>query len=125
MGHSLHLELPNEEELNLEVWLKAVDETDGARPAGSEAHQARNPKTGEVIRIEGSKGDVEIYDPEEEAWHPVLHWNERAGAASFNSRALPIVGDQLVGPVSEVVKSLATKVGAQIAGDEGEIYPLS
>ena len=42
----------------------------------------------------------------------------------MNSRALPIVGGELVGPVGETVKTLAMRLGAQIRGDEGEIYPL-
>ena len=42
----------------------------------------------------------------------------------MNSRALPIVGGELVGPVGETVKALAMQLGAQIRGDEGEIYPL-
>jgi sugar (pentulose or hexulose) kinase len=124
MGYSLHIELPNDEELDLEEWLEAVSETDGARPAGAGGHQAVNPATGETIAIAGSEGDVEVYDPDEDAWHPVLHWNDRRGRASMNSRALPIVGGELVGPVGEVVKALAMRLGAQIRGDEGEIYPL-
>jgi hypothetical protein len=125
MGYSLHIELPNDEELEFDDWLEAVSETDGARVAGSEGHAPPlNPLTGEVIKIAGSAGDVEIYDPDEDAWHPVLHWNDRRGRASMNSRALPIVGGELVGPVGEVVRALAMRLGAQIRGDEGEIYPL-
>lgn len=124
MGYSLHIELPNGEELDLEKWLEAVSATDGCRPAGSGALQAANPLTGEVISISGSEGDVEVFDPDEGAWHPVLHWKDRRGRASMNSRALPIVGGELVGPVGDVVKALAMRLGAQIRGDEGEIYPL-
>ena len=124
MGYSLHIELKNDEELDLEEWLEAVSETEGARPAGTDGHKAVNPATGETIKIAGSEGDVEIYDPGENAWQPLLHWNDRRGRASMNSRALPIVGGELVGPVGETVKALAMRLGAQIRGDEGEIYPL-
>ena len=124
MGYSLHIELKNDEELDLEEWLEAVSETEGARPAGTDGHKAVNPTTGETIKIAGSEGDVEIYDPGENAWQPLLHWNDRRGRASMNSRALPIVGGELVGPVGETVKALAMRLGAQIRGDEGEIYPL-
>ena len=125
MGYSLHIEMPDGETLDLEHWLEAVDATDGCRAAGSSGHPPPlNPLTGEVIAISGTKGDVEIYDPDSDAWHAVLHWSEGKGRASMSSRAVAIVGGDLVGPIGETVKRLAAHLGAQIRGDEGELYPV-
>lgn len=124
MGYSIHIQHTDDEELELEEWLAAVEQTDGCRVKQESGHTIVNPKTGEKITMGGSAGDAEIYDPDEEEWVPALHWYDGSGRVSINSRAIGDESGCLVGPIWDVIRSLAMILGAQVSGDEGEVYNL-
>ncbi|MCF6314314.1 MAG: hypothetical protein L3J39_17835 [Verrucomicrobiales bacterium] len=124
MGYSLYIGLP-EEELDIEEWMEAVAATDGCRDASESSHTAINPKTGESLSLASAEGDVEIYDPEDGQWHGAILWSESRGKASFNSRAITrAINGDLSDPLWIIVRSLAMQLGAQISGEEGEVYDL-
>ena len=125
MAYELHIErLPLNDEgeatpIPLEDWKAAVLVTEGVRLGAPGANSITNPKTGEVIHIPMQDGDLEVYFPEEQAWHPVVRWF--AGAAHVNAKF--DLGDTS-DPVWAALVALAAKLGAVIRGDEGEIYDL-
>lgn len=107
--------------MTLDEWIEAVESTDGIRINDSENHTAKNPQTGETMGIRASSGDAEIFDADSGQWHFAVMWTR--GRASFNAR---IVQKAIDGDVSDpfwlMFLSLAAKLGAQIYGEEGEIY---
>lgn len=124
MGYAIHIELPNDGKIPLDEWLAAVKQTGHCRSKEESGHSIVNPKTGQTIKIGGSPGDAEIFDPDEEDWIPVLHWKDSTGRASANSRAIGNESGTLVGPIWDVIRTLATTLGAQVRGDECEVYDL-
>lgn len=124
MGYSIHIELPNEGKIAIDEWLAAVEQADNCRVKEESGHSSINPKTGETIKLGGSPGDAEIFDPDEEEWVPALHWRESTGSANVNGRAIGFEDGTLVGPIWDVIRSLAVVLGAQVRGDEGEVYDL-
>ena len=109
------------EPLTLEEWTEAVEARDGIRISDTEMHSAKNPQTGTSMGIKASPGDAEIFDADSGQWHFAVMWTK--GRASFNAR---IVQKAIDGDVSDpfwlMFLSLAAKLGAQIYGEEGEIY---
>src|SRR5262245_14741591 len=66
-----------------------------------------------------NEGDAEVFFPSDDRWYPVFTWFE--GSASFAVRLDPADASN---PVWAVGVSLATRLGAVIQGDEGELYDL-
>jgi hypothetical protein len=56
-----------------------------------------------------------------EAWTPTVYFDTARGAASVNARGL--MGDEK-GIVWESIDAVCRKLGAQIYGDEGELFEL-
>jgi len=122
MAYDLHIERSGgtaQPPISLPEWSAAVAETEGVRPASGEAQTATNPKTGEVISIAARAGDAEVFFPDNGEWHSVFRW--RGKSAVFNGRFKP--GDASH-PVWSVAVALASRLGAVICGDEGEVYDL-
>ena len=123
MAYALHIKHPSKL-ITFQDWEKAISKTPGTR-LESGGVQAINPKTGESISISGSPGDVAILFVKKrwlglvknESWEICLRYND--GEASFKAT------DDVENPNSPVriaAKNLAKELGAQIVGDEGEIY---
>ena len=125
MAYELHIErLPLNDEgeptpIPLDDWKAALSATEGVRLCPPGANTITNPKTGEVISIPRQDGDAEVYFSDERAWLPAFRWFE--GAAHVNARFEP--GDSSH-PVWVAAVALATRLGAVVRGDDGEIYDL-
>ena len=105
--------------ISLEEWQAAIAVTEGVRLIAAHSHSVTNPKTGEVITIPIREGDAEVFVPKHNAWSPVFRW--RGGSAVFVGRVQP--GDKL-DPIWIAAVALASRLGAVIRGDNGEIYNL-
>jgi hypothetical protein len=125
MGYDLHIErtrnLPDSDPtpISIEEWRAAITATEGVRLFAGDFHGVRNPKTGQYVGVRASDGDVEVFFPDEEQWYCVFHWFE--GSANFRGRCK--LGDTS-DPVWASAVALASRLGALIRGDEGEIYDL-
>jgi len=115
MAYELHID-KGPRNLSLGEWKLAVESTEGARFV-SRDHTIINPTTGERITIPYRDGDVEVYWPTDEKWRAAFSWFE--GVASFRANFSP--GDRS-NPVWRAAVQLASKLGAVIRGDNGEIY---
>jgi hypothetical protein len=120
MAYSLYIKRTTEP-VTLEEWIEAVQSTDGIRIKDSESHTTTNPQTGATIGIRASPGDAEIFDSDSGEWHFAVTW--RNGQAEFNARiiAKAIDGD-LSDPFWVMFSALASRLGAEISGEEGELY---
>lgn len=124
MGYDLHIErtrkLPDSEPtpISIEEWRAAIAVTEGVRLFAGDFHGVRNPKTGQYVGVRARDGDAEVFFPDEEQWYCVFHWFE--GSVSFRARFTP--GDS--SPVWTSAVALASRLGALICGDQGEIYDL-
>lgn len=113
MAYSLHIEIP-EDEIELDEWLEAVETVDEAKLLSNPTN-ASNNNTNEVISFESNCGDVSVLINSE--WVTCIFFSN--GIATFNA-----VDDieSPKNPVHIVASKLAGILGAQIVGDEGEIY---
>jgi hypothetical protein len=105
--------------ISLEEWRTAVTVTEGVRLFGGKAHVATVPTTGQVIKVSAKEGDAEVFFQSDGRWYPVFAWFE--GSVSFAARLNPADASN---PVWAAAVSLATRLGAVIRGDEGELYDL-
>jgi len=103
----------------LDEWKAALSSTEGVRLCPPGANRIANPKTGQVISIPRRDGDADVYFSDERVWYPVFRWFN--GAAHVNARFEP--GDSSH-PVWVAAVALATRLGAVIRGDDGEVYDL-
>jgi hypothetical protein len=118
MAYDLHIARNGEQPIPLSEWRGAVESTDGVRMFAAAAHTITNPKTGEVISIGARDGDAEVLFPSGE-WHSVFRW--RGESAVFAARFAPTETSH---PVWRAAVALATRLGAVIRGDEGEVYDM-
>jgi hypothetical protein len=118
MAYDLHIERAGKQPIALSEWRAAVESTDGLRMFTAAAHTITNPKTGEVISIGARDGDAEVLFSTGE-WHSVFRW--RGTAAVFAARFDPTETSH---PVWRAAVALATRLGAVIRGDGGELYDL-
>jgi hypothetical protein len=123
VGYDLHIERMGADTesdpvpIPLPEWQAAISTTAGVRPAVEHAATATNPQTGDVISIELGEGAAEVFFPADAKWYPVFRW--RRGSVVFSARFEP--GD-LSHPAWAAAVALASRLGAAIRGDEGEIY---
>ena len=103
----------------LDEWKSALSTTEGVRLCPPGANSLTKPKTGEVISIPKRDGDAEVYFSDERVWRPVFRWFK--GAAHVNARFEP--GDSSH-PVWRATVALASRLGAVIRGDDGEVCDL-
>ena len=91
----------------------------GFRGVDNPGGRAHRQATGQVISIPRRDGDADVYFSDERVWYPVFRWFN--GAAHVNARFEP--GDSSH-PVWVAAVALATRLGAVIRGDDGEVYDL-
>ena len=117
MAYDLHIERTGERPIALSEWRTAVEATEGVRLSAASAHTITNPKTGEVISIGAREGDAEVLFSDTGQWRLVFRW--RGKSAAFTARFNPT---QTTHPAWRAAVTLATRLGAVIRGDEGEVY---
>lgn len=103
-------------------WRAAVEATPGVRLFTGDSHRTTNPKTGQLIAIRANPGDAEVLfpSPGPPSWRFVFRWSY--GRVGFRLRAdRPGTPDD---PVWMAAVALATRLGAAIEGDEGEVHDL-
>jgi hypothetical protein len=123
MAYALHIER-NSNPISLEEWSTAVKEIEGIRLAEGSV-EIKNPKTGEIISMPSSPGDVSVLfrskgflslGKKQEWLHCIRFFK---GRGSFN--AAPGI-ESPDNPVHMTAVRLAKSLGAQIVGEEGEPY---
>lgn len=117
MAYDLHIERADESPIALNEWRAAVEATEGVRLFAAAAHTITNPKTGELISIGAREGDTEVLFPDTGEWHSVFRW--RGESAVVAARFDPTETSH---PAWRAAVGLATRLGAVIRGDEGEVY---
>lgn len=66
--------------ISLEEWRAALRNTPGIRPK-SEDKTARNPATGNEVKIRANPDVAEVYDSDSDTWTPLISWED--GSAYF------------------------------------------
>jgi hypothetical protein len=117
MAYYLHIERTDDRPITLSEWRSAVEATPGVRLFAAEAHTGMNPKTGEVLSIRANEGDAEVLFPDSSEWGSGFRWYD--DSAIFAPRFDTTETEH---PVWKVAVELATRLGAVIRGDEGEVY---
>lgn len=113
MGYEIHIERTPAP--TLDDWKAAVGETDGVRLNSAPAY-ATNPRTGEVISLDGADGDAEVYL--DGRWIPCFRWSNE-GLVDFRATTdFDDPGSQL----RTIARALAHRLNAVVRGDEGEYY---
>jgi hypothetical protein len=105
--------------ISLADWKQAISAIEGVRLRPPRVVTVTNPKTGAEVSILSGDGDVEVYFPAERVWHLVFRW--RGGSPSFTVKFTP--GD-LSHPAWATAVALASRLGAIISGERGEVYDL-
>jgi hypothetical protein len=113
MAYEIHIKRGTP--ITMAEWKSAIEGTEGVR-LFSGTHSLVNPKTGQSISVQAVEGDTEILI--EGTWRPGFRWFE--GSISLKAAAaFETYTDHKLRPV---VRELATKLGAEVRGDEGEEY---
>jgi hypothetical protein len=116
MAYDLHIERADETPIPSSEWRAAIEATEGVRLFAAAAHTITNPKTGELVSIGARDGDAEVLFLAGE-WVSVFRW--RDGSAVFTTRFDPT---ETTHPAWRAAVALATRLGAVIRGDAGELY---
>ena len=124
MAYSLHIERPGAT-ISLEEWIAAASAIASLRPRTS-GYTAVNPKTGEIIELDQSSGDLEIALPQGFIARTIGKAKEWEPAFSFSQgRGTFPAPDSIESPQDALrvaAASLAKSLGASIVGDDGEEY---
>jgi hypothetical protein len=118
MAYELHIE-GEKGQIRLEDWKSVVTQFGGVRLCSTE-HSITNPESGETISFPHKEGDVEFYFATDKEWRPTFFWSN--GRVSFKAMLLP---NEISDQVWQTAAALASRLGAIIRGDEGEVYDLN
>ncbi|WP_223636525.1 hypothetical protein [Rhodobacter sp. TJ_12] len=117
MAYEIHIERDNGRPISLNEWMSAVSSVDFVRLADTATTIVTNTVTGEKISNPATHGTAELFDPTSQTWIGMFRWfNGRISTRpspdfqTFNSQQ------------RSAMRALAALLGAQIVGDEGEIY---
>ncbi|EMI24358.1 hypothetical protein [Rhodopirellula europaea] len=116
MGYEIHIQRGDDSAITLQEWCDAVDAADGVR-LSTEDVVARNPATGEEIRIGRRDGDAQVYFSDDDAWVSCLHFSQ--GRISFRPGN---DFDDKDSPFRRALVAIAAHLDAKLVGDEGETY---
>ncbi len=113
MGYEIHIK--RDPPLTLDEWNSAVLCTEGVRldPSGT---SAVNPLTGDRVFVQGTEGNARIKIGSD--WWSCFRWSHK-GYVSFRPSETFFDPDDVV---RQIAKSLAIRLGAQLTGDDGELY---
>ncbi|WP_146168280.1 hypothetical protein [Celeribacter persicus] len=117
MAYEIHIERNNGRPISLNEWMNAVGSVESVRLADTATTIVTNPVTGEKISNPTAHGTAELFDPNSQTWIAMFRW--------FNGRiSTPPSPDFETSNSHQrsVMRALSAQLGAQIVGDEGEIY---
>jgi hypothetical protein len=123
VGYDLHIERKGADlesdpvAIPLPEWQAAISTTAGVRPAVERAATFTNPQTGDLVSIGMGEGAAEVFFPGDSKWHPAFSW--RRGSVVFSA---PFEPGDLSHPVWAAAVALASRLGAVVRGDDGEVY---
>ncbi|WP_339771946.1 hypothetical protein [uncultured Pseudosulfitobacter sp.] len=117
MAYEIHIRRTNDQPISLEEWVKTVDNSENVRLGDAVPIVLTNPTTGEQISNPQLQGVAELYDVGSQVWFPAFRWFE----GRITTRASRDF-DTFHSHQRSVMRALASQLGAQIVGDEGESY---
>ena len=117
MGYSIHI-TRSEKKIRLEEWKAAVERTDGVRLLSGDA-TFKNPLDGKTLVIPNRGGDAEFFCTDQGKWLPAFCWHPEEGEITFRGAS---EFQNPNSPIRIAATQLALFLGAQLVGDEGEVY---
>ena len=123
MAYCLHIRR-SPKDLTLEEWLEAIERVDGVKRVESDM-KAINPVTSQAITVPANKGDALILFETKgllgclgkKEWRQCIRFSNSLG--TFKATPDLELPDN---PLRIAAAKLAATLGAQIVGDEGEVY---
>lgn len=113
---SFEIFLERQSGIALDVWNKAVIDTDGARLADGEV-AIRHKESGQTFSASAEPGDVELFDDRTGKWVHALRFHDGKGVL----QAPNDWGDSDA-RIEPIIFALAQRLGASVVGDAGETY---
>jgi hypothetical protein len=116
------IKIAREPAVTLDEWELAVRSKDDVR-LQRQPTSITNPHTGEVISFRLVRGDAEVLLDGE--WSPCFLWREGDPSEGWPSEAVfgaPRDFDEPGSRVRAIARELAKSLGAQLVGQEGEVY---
>lgn len=117
MAYAIHIKRKNGQPINLDEWVNAVGNDESVRLCDAAALVVTNPATGEQMSSPQAQGTAELFDFDSQARTAIFRWFE----GRISTRASRDF-DTFNSHQRSVMRALASQLGAQIVGDEGEIY---
>lgn len=117
MAYAVHIKHKDGQPIHLEDWRRAVEITDDVRFGDQATAFVTNPATGEQISNPHMQGMAELFDSGGQVWVSMFRWFDGIVSARA-SRDF----DTFDSHQRSVMRALATQLGAQVVGDEGELY---
>ena len=117
MAYEIHIKRKNGQPINIDEWVNAVGNVESVRLGDAATTIVTNPATGEQISNPQIQGVAELFDFGSQAWIAMFRWFE----GRITTRASRDF-DTFNSHQRSVMRALASQLGAQIVGDEGEIY---
>ncbi len=113
MAYELHIEIPCEK-IEIDEWVEAIGLIDDVKIDPSDI-EIKNPMTNETLSFPGNEGDVAVRINDK--WEKCIRFSR--GRGSFNARRDI---ENTSNPVRIAVAMIAKTLGAQIVGEESEVY---
>lgn len=117
MAYEIHIKRKNGQPIELDEWVKAVENVENVRSSHAATSVVTNPATGEQVSNPHMQGMAELFDLGSQSWIPMFRWFE----GRISTRA-SLAFETYDSHQRSVMRALASQLGAQIVGDEGEIY---
>ena len=123
MGYSLKIEKSDGSPISIQEWQAAIEKVPNVRLSIDDT-VGSSPNNSQKIRIKAGEGDADVC-----VGHSGFLWSRKPiwqrTFRFFEGRAIFKATEEVENPQSaahKVAASLANVLGAQISGDEGEIY---
>jgi hypothetical protein len=117
MAYEIHIERDNGRPISLNELMNAVGSVEYVGLENTATTIVTNPVTGEKISNPTALGAAELFDPNSQTWIAMFRW--------FNGRISTRISRDFEAFNSQprsAMQALAAQLGAQIVGDEGEVY---
>ncbi len=114
MSYDVHIE--RDPPLKLHEWKTALKETEGVRLDIAAITSIKNPVSNEVITVTNVDGDAQVLIGG--SWTTCFRWRHGGSVVFRASQQFSHPHDKL----RNIARVLASKLNAQLVGDEGERY---